>query len=116
MLTELGLEHRMSHRWRVDRFHSYLTGQLLRAVTITTLSHPLPAERIWQIWAELVFVCICHQTNWDRLHDRVMRIASDDMGAIMPDSLCSMDASRFRDLFVPGLDASRIRATERLRF
>jgi len=80
----------------------------------TAISHPLNLDRRCQIWTELVFVSICHQANWDRLHSRVVDIAATDFYALLPQSLSQMDSKRFDELFGSALDSARLRRRERI--
>lgn len=101
---------------KIDAMQAYMMGQLIKGVALPTLSHPLCDERTWQIWVELVFISICHQTNWDLLHDRIIEIASKDLKSLSPSSLEDMDTNRFQSLFVPGLDKSSAQdSSHRLR-
>lgn len=80
-----------------------------------TLVHPLKSERHWQVWAEIVFISICHQANWYDLHDRIIRIAQDNIGILHPRNLLSLTPKEFKIIFGPGLDEQRMRAGERVR-
>jgi hypothetical protein len=79
------------------------------------MAHPLKAERQWQIWSEIVFISICHQANWDRLHDRIIDIASKDVCELQPSELCKLTSKRFIELFANGLDPDRLKVKERLK-
>lgn len=87
----------------------------MKGVHVPIDQHPLKAERHWQVWTEIVFISICHQTNWDRLHSRIIEISSTDLPELFPSSLCNMDSRRFNKLFLPGLDVERTRGAERLK-
>jgi hypothetical protein len=104
----------MTRLWRVDRIHSHLMGQALRGLTITDLPRPAAKRRVLSIWTELVFTAICHQTNWDRLHDTVCGIAETCDDAISPERLQLLDGPGFISTFGPGIDSDRLRLRERL--
>lgn len=101
--------------WKVNSIQCLLLGQALRGVEVKSLVHPLSSDRHWQIWAELVFISICHQANWYDLHERVIEIAREDLEVLHPRSLLSLTPKEFRTIFGPGLDERRLRAGERLR-
>jgi len=105
----------MTNYWQVDRINSYLMGNLLSGTSVPTAPHPLSAGRKWQVWTEIVFISICHQANWDRLHDRIIEVASDNLLELHPSNLCRMEPGQFRKLFAPGLDSSRMRTGERIK-
>jgi hypothetical protein len=86
----------------------------MKETRLPTSTHPLNLERHWQIWAELVFISICHQTNWDRLHNRVLQIASNNFRDLLPETLLDLESKKFDDLFGPGLDSERVRRAERI--
>lgn len=87
----------------------------MKGAKIPVTTHPLKAERHWQIWCEIVFISICHQANWDRLHDRIIDIASNNLDEIQPSKLCKLSSKRFIDLFAQGLDPDRMDVEERLK-
>lgn len=87
----------------------------MQGARVPVTPHPLDAERHWQIWSEIVFISICHQANWDRLHDRVLDIASKDLCELQPSNLCKLSSKRFIDLFADGLDSDRMKVKERLK-
>ncbi len=105
----------MTKSWIVDQLNSHLMGSLLSGVHVPEIEHPLSVERKWQIWTELVFISICHQTNWDLLHNRIIEIASNDMFQLHPSRLRKMDRKQFNLLFTPGIDENRMRSGERTR-
>lgn len=104
-----------SHRyWKSDWICSNLIGQLCSGVEVPMVEHPLDIDRLSKIWVELIFVSICHQTNWDLLHSHFMKLAVRDLDVISPRSLRSMNLQRFKETFGPGLDRDRLNASERL--
>lgn len=104
----------MISTWFVDRIRSYLVGTQMKGAKPPTIPHPLHLDRHWQIWSELVFISICHQANWDRLHQRVMDIATNDFCALLPENLLNLQPKRFDELFGSALDSARIRRAERI--
>jgi len=90
-------------------------GELLRGAKLTILPHPLSENRDWQFWTEVVFVSICHQATWDRLHNRIIRVVSEDPSIIHPSKLAIISPADFDRLFAPGFDSERLRQVERLR-
>jgi hypothetical protein len=101
--------------WKVNSIQSLLLGQTLQGVEVRNLVHPLNSERHWQIWAEIVFISICHQANWYDLHKRIIEIAIDNPEILRPSSLLSLTPKDFKFIFGPGLDEQRMRAGERVR-
>lgn len=90
-------------RWRADPLRSYQSGLDLRDVTITAAAIPgIPPERLF--WAELVFVSICHSTNWDRLHRHVLQVATDNWDRLAPPALSAMAFHDFSAILGPGFD------------
>lgn len=104
----------MISTWFVDRIRSYLVGTQMKGAKPPIVRHPLYKDRHWQIWTELVFISICHQANWDRLHDRVIDIATNDFCALLPDNLLNIQPKTFDELFGSAFDSARIRRTERV--
>lgn len=104
----------MTDAWFVDRIRSFLVGTQMKGAKPPTVSHPLNLDRRSQVWAELVFISICHQANWDRLHARVIDIASDDFCSLLPQNLLQLHRKRFDELFGSALDSARIRKAERI--
>src|SRR5215218_8380432 len=101
--------------WKVNSIQCLLLGQALQGVEVKSLVHPLDSDRHWQIWAEIVFISICHQANWYNLHERVIEIARTDVEILRPRNLLSLTPKEFKVIFGPGLDEQRLRATERVR-
>lgn len=96
--------------WRVDPIQSYLLGTTLEGSHLSPIDHPLSLDPVWKIWIEVVFVSICHQTNWDRLHEHIVKIAKETPADLYPTSLCRLDIRHFRDRFGPGIDNDRLQA------
>jgi hypothetical protein len=105
----------MTDVWFVDRVRSHIIGTLMKGANVPVSEHPLKAERHWQIWSELVFISICHQANWDRLHDHIIEIAASNPTALEPSRLSDLRTNEFVGLFAPGLDPSRMRVNERVK-
>jgi hypothetical protein len=100
-------------RWRVDRIHSHILGRLLSNPLTPQRFHPLVGSREWQTWAELVTVTICHQANWDKLHARVIELASEDVKQLSPPVISQISGAEFRRLFGIAYDETRLRMAER---
>lgn len=103
----------MARYWTANPIASHVLGLRLRHCRVPPLPHPLTQPRVWQIWPEIVFVAICHQANWDKLHAQVLEVAARDISLLFPDRLESLTPSRFRQLFGPAFDEHRLRLTER---
>lgn len=103
----------MAKYWTANPIASHVMGLRLRHCRVPPLQHPLIQPREWQIWPEIVFVAICHQANWDRLHAHVLEIAARDMASLFPDRLVCLTPAGFRDLFGRAFDEKRLRPTER---
>src|ERR1022692_2164785 len=85
-------------RWSSDPLLSYATGIGLNGLVVERPKHDLASSPEAAIWAEIVFVAICHATNWDRLHDHFMNIASRDFDRISPSYLTRLTLDGTRDL------------------
>jgi hypothetical protein len=105
----------MTNQWAVDRLNSYLIGSLLKGINSSSTPYPLEIGRKWQIWIEIVFISICHSTNWDFLHEKIIEIASIDIDKLHPLNLSKMSTKEFKILFAPGIDAERVNASERTK-
>src|SRR5689334_19557181 len=104
----------MSDRWFVDRIRSYLVGTQIKGLKPAPLSYPVNLDRHWQIWTELVFITICHQANWDKLHERFINIAAHDFCSLLPENLLNLQPKKFDELFGEAFDPTRLRRAERL--
>ena len=60
----------------IDRELCSSQGSLLEGAKVEHRDHPLKQDPLLASWAEAVFAALCHKTNWDRLHDHVMKVAS----------------------------------------
>ncbi len=104
-----------THNWRADPLHSYHIGTGYRSVTVPSEVHPLPVERVWQIWIELIFVTICHAANWYRVRDVVLGLSESDLELLHPKRLAELSPSSFRQLFGRAYESDNLRARERCR-
>jgi hypothetical protein len=105
----------MTNHWIVDRLNSYLIGSLLKGITNPVIPYPILIERKWQIWIEILFISICHSTNWDSLHHKILEIASNDIQELDPVRIAKIDNNGFKKLFASGIDAERINIAERVK-
>ncbi|MDI9639546.1 hypothetical protein QM565_27955 [Geitlerinema splendidum] len=104
----------MFNYWEIDEIKAREIGSTLSSFTFSYFVHPLKTKRIWQFWVELVFVSICHKTNWDILHNGVIKIASNEPESLKPSSLAIMDIEQFNRLFSKWLNRDKNLAKERL--
>ena len=86
--------------WHVDPIQSYLHG-----LEIADLGrrprNPKCNDRPWgarELWAETVFVAICHSTNWDKLHAAIESAIASKPQLIEPVHLSSLTAAEFEYL------------------
>lgn len=77
--------------------------------------HPLRLDRMWQIWVELVFITICHDANWYRVHSSVLEVADCDIDVLHPKRLADLTSTSFRSLFGKAYDDNNLRAGERCK-
>ena len=105
----------MSSHWEIAEIPCYLLAKRFEGCTLPLVRHGLSLDRVWQIWAELIVASICHQTNWERLHERVIEIVSEDLPQLMPCALRTMTPACFRRLFAEAMSADRIRSPERAK-
>jgi hypothetical protein len=90
--------------WRVDPLLAHALGMRMRHVSIPQ-TEPVPeAHRASRAWAEIVFVSICHATNWDRLHEHMLLLAQQAPEEIAPGRLRHLDARAFNRVFGAGID------------
>ncbi len=94
-------------RWRCDPFQSYAIGLSLSGLKVERSQHELidgPTEAA--IWAETVFVAICHSTNWDRLHSHIMQVARANPGRMSPSTLAELTVADTHALLADGLEGA----------
>lgn len=101
--------------WRIDRLRCYAVAGELKSAKPPMVRHPLREFDVaLAVWAEIVFVAVCHQTNWDRLHGHVMKIARSEPGKLDPSYLADLDRDLTWGLLGAGLE-SRVHLGERSR-
>ena len=100
------------NRWHSDPLLSYATGLRLNGLVVERPRHDLANSPEAAIWAEIVFVSICHATNWDRLHTHFMDIARKDFDRISPSSLAQLTLAQTYELLADGLE-SRLRSSQK---
>jgi hypothetical protein len=107
----------MSRReWRADALRSYATGLAMHGLHVPTENVSTGCLSFTQaIWAEIVFVAICQQTNFDLLHKRVVNLAESNFESITPGRLVAVRAPEAWRLLEPGLDRGREGFSERVR-
>ena len=89
----------LSVYWQVDRIQAYLAGQLFRDVPFPFQVFPLTLPIGWAVWVEVLFVSICHNTNWDRLHARFLDIADKEPEQLSPPAVSALTREGFLNLF-----------------
>lgn len=90
--------------WRHDPLQAFAAGRELSALGSSSTRHALGHDPILALWIEMVFVSICHSTNWDRLHDRIVEIASVDPRTVSPPSLQGLGEEDARAFFAGALE------------
>ena len=101
--------------WHVDRIQAYKAGQLFRDVPFPFQAFPVTLPIGWVVWVEVLFVSICHNTNWDRLHSRFLDIAEKEPEQISPPAVSALTRETFSKLFGDVLSGERPRKGERAR-
>ena len=102
--------------WGSDPLQSYAMGRSLYGVRVERPKHELREGPAWlALWAEIVFVSICHQTNWDRLYSHVMNIARRTPEDISPRRLGKLSLDDARALLEGGLEPRALRSKADLR-
>ena len=101
--------------WQVDRIQSYVMGKLFRDVSFPFHTFPIILPIRWAIWVEILFVSICHNTNWDRLHSRFLDIAEKDPGQLSPPAVSALTHETFSILFGDVLSGDQRTKGERAR-
>lgn len=97
--------------WRSDPLQSYAMGRSLCGLRVERAEHELHDGPAWlALWAEIVFVSICHQTNWDQLHAHIMQIARNAPDKISPSSLRMLSIAETGSLLADGLEAGPARS------
>ena len=85
--------------WHVDRIQAYVVGQLFRDVPFPFYTFPESLPIGWAVWVEILFVSICHNTNWDRLHSRFLDIAEKEPEQLSPSAVAALTRETFSGLF-----------------
>lgn len=107
----------MNRYWKVNPVLCCLVGTTYASSGYKpAILAPTIAARMADIWREIVFVSICHQTNWDRLHEHVLQMSRTHSQYLSLEFLRQLDAAQFVRLFAPGIDENRLRTRERLGF
>lgn len=101
--------------WRVDRIHSFITGQSFSKINIPTKTYPVELPVNLAVWIEILFISICHNTNWDKLHDRFVELTQSPSEPLSPSNLASLTPKQFIILFEDAIDEQRVQANERAR-
>jgi hypothetical protein len=105
----------MGSMWQANPMQSYRAGLALRGIELALPTHPLRRDVADQIWTEIVFVAICHQTNWDKLHRRVVEVAHEQFHQLTPERLANLSTREFSSLFEHSLDRDRADYSGRTR-
>jgi len=101
--------------WQIDPLRSHAMGMRLRIPSLGGPDLPSPLGPEQRLWAEIVFVAICHATNWDRLHAHIIGVAVHDPHALTVGALRDLDAARFREVFGDGFEAEPGDVARRVR-
>ncbi len=83
--------------WAHDPLQSFSAGQELAPLRRSLSKHPI-ADRRLAFWVELLFVSICHSTNWDRLHEVMIQFAQRNPEALEPAELLDVYKSETSEL------------------
>ena len=102
--------------WGSDPLQSYVMGRSLYGVQVERPKHELRDSPAWlALWAEIVFVSVCHQTNWDRLHSHIMNIAMRTPEKITPRRLSDLSLDDARALLEDGLEPRALQSKADLK-
>lgn len=105
----------MNKYWTANLIVANILGQRLQGCHVPTIVHPSVQDRASKILMELVFVSICHQANWNKLHEKVVAIACQDWEFFHPRRMAELTSSRFKAAFGDAFDETRIAASERTK-
>jgi len=101
--------------WHSDPIQSYLHGVEIAGLA-SELRSDLTLLRPWgsaELWAETVFVSICHSTNWDKLHAAIEAARATRPQLLEPTHLSILSESDFQ--YLTGLPSPEISADSQRR-
>lgn len=93
----------------VDYIQSHIIGTELQNIILPLKSHPINSDRSIQIWMELLFTSICHQTNWDKLYNKFVLLFTEQPLLFEPKRLINLKHREFINMFGEEFDCNGLR-------